>query len=86
MYNSAAEELDAHWIYRIMVDKDYQNHGIGKIAAELMISKITKLPNAKRIAAGYRPENKESGALWKSLGFVDRGDRFGSEMVVVKEL
>jgi len=66
MYNTVTEELDAHWIYRIMVDKDHQNQGIGKIAAKLMISKITKLPNAKRIAAGYRPENKESGAHLRS--------------------
>lgn len=86
MYNTAIEELDAHWVYRIMVDKNHQNLGIGKIAAKLMISRITKLPNAKRIAAGYRPENKESGALWKILGFIDNGDRFGREMVVVKEL
>lgn len=86
MYNTDTEELDAYWIYRIMLDKAYQNQGIGKIAAELMISKITELSNAKRIAVGYHPENKASGALWKSLGFVDNGDRFGREIVVVKEL
>ena len=86
MYNTVIEELDAYWIYRIMLDKNYQQQGIGKIAAELMIEKIAELPNAKRIVAGYRPENKGSHALWASLGFVDYGDRFGREMAVIKTL
>jgi len=86
MYNTIMEELDAYWIYRIMLDKDYQKQGIGKIAAELMIKQMAKLPKAKRIVAGYRPENKGSHALWRSLGFIDEGDRFGKEMAVVKVL
>lgn len=84
MFNSILEELDAYWIYRIMVDQKYQGKGIGKRATQLMISEIEKLPNAKKIAVGYHPDNKNAHNLYESLGFIDYGDRFGKEKAVVK--
>ncbi|QPC45569.1 GNAT family N-acetyltransferase [Mangrovibacillus cuniculi] len=84
MYNTVPEELDGYWVYRIMVDKDYQGKGIGKAATKLMISEIAKLPNAKKIVVGYHPENLGAHHLYASLGFVDQGDRFGREMAVIK--
>ncbi|MBM6617787.1 GNAT family N-acetyltransferase [Bacillus suaedaesalsae] len=84
MYNSVKEELDSYWVYRIMIDKNFQGKGVGKVATELMISEIGKLPNAKKIAVGYHPENKGAHQLYSSLGFIDNGDRFGKEMAVIK--
>lgn len=86
MYNSVLEELDGYWVYRIMVDKEFQGKGIGKIATKLMISEIAKLPNAKRIVVGYHPENSGAHNLYASLGFIDNGDRFGKEMAVIKTI
>ena len=84
MYNSVQEELDGYWIYRIMIDKRWQGKGIGKEATKLMISKMSSLPNAKKIVVGYHPENIGAHSLYASLGFVDNGDRFGIEMAVIK--
>ena len=86
MYNSVQEELDGYWIYRIMVDKEYQGKGIGKAATKLMISKMAKLPNARKIVVGYHPNNKGAHHLYSSLGFVDNGNRFGKEMAVIKSV
>ncbi|NDI35057.1 GNAT family N-acetyltransferase [Chengkuizengella sediminis] len=86
MFNSVKEELDGYWVYRIMVDKNFQGKGIGKKATKLMIDEISKLPNANKIIVGYHPENLGAHQLYASLGFVDKGDRFGKEMAVVKEL
>lgn len=86
MYNSVPEELDGYWIYRIMVDKDYQGQGIGKMATKLMMSEIAKLPNAKRIVVGYYPENVNAHKLYASLGFIDHGNRFGKQMAVIKTI
>ena len=84
MFNSEMEELDGYWVYRIMIDKNFQGNGIGKAATNLMIEEMTKLPNAKKIVVGYHPENKGAHNLYSSLGFVDNGDRFGKEMAVIR--
>ena len=84
MYNSVEEELDGYWVYRIMVDKHFQGRGIGKVATSLMISEIAKFPNAKKIIVGYHPENVGAHHLYASLGFIDKGNRFGKEMAVIK--
>lgn len=86
MYNSVQEELEGNWIYRIMIDKDYQGKGIGKTATKLMISEMAKQPNIKKLVVGYHPENKGAHNLYASLGFIDYGDRFGKEMAVVKNV
>jgi diamine N-acetyltransferase len=86
MFNTVEEELGGYWIYRIMIDKNYQQKGIGKIAAQLMIDKMSTLPNVKRIVVGYHPENLGAHQLYASMGFVDNGDRFGKEMAVVLEV
>ncbi len=85
MYNSVPEELDAYWVYRIMVDKDYQGKGIGKAATILMLSAMNETLDGNKIVVGYHPDNKEARSLYASLGFVDHGNRFGKEMAVVKE-
>lgn len=86
MFNTNEEELDGYWIYRIMIDKNYQKKGIGKIATKLMIEEMRTLTNVKRIVVGYHPENLGAHQLYKSLGFNDNGDRFGKEMAVVLEV
>ncbi|NBI28536.1 GNAT family N-acetyltransferase [Chengkuizengella marina] len=85
MFNTVKEELDGYWVYRIMVDKNFQGKGIGKKATQLMIDEISKLPNSNKIIVGYHPENLGAHQLYASFGFVDKGDRFGKEMAVVKE-
>ncbi|MFC5772857.1 GNAT family N-acetyltransferase [Ectobacillus antri] len=84
MYNTELEELDGYWVYRIMIDKRFQGRGIGKVAAKLMLAEIAALPNARKIVVGYHPTNEGAHHLYKSLGFVDEGHRFGKEMAVVK--
>ncbi|MCA1054008.1 GNAT family N-acetyltransferase [Rossellomorea aquimaris] len=86
MYNTVPEELDGYWVYRIMVDKEYQGRGIGKAATQLMIAAMRDLPGIKNIVVGFNPENKGAKQLYSSLGFVDHGDRFGKEMAMVKTL
>lgn len=86
MYNTVPEELDGYWVYRIMVDKEYQKRGIGKVATALMLNEMAQLPNARKIIVGYHPENLGAHLLYASIGFVDEGHRFGKEMAVIKYL
>ena len=86
MYNTGPEELGGHWIYRLMIDSRHQRKGIAKQALRLAIEEIAAIPNCKRIVAGYRAENIAARALYETLGFEDRGDRFGKEIAVVLDL
>ncbi|MBY0097944.1 GNAT family N-acetyltransferase [Mesobacillus maritimus] len=86
MYNSVQEELDGYWIYRIMVDKSFQGKGIAKAATTIMLAEMAKLPQAEKIIVGYHPDNKAAHHLYASLGFIDKGDRFGKEMAVIKKM
>ena len=86
MYNTEPEELGGHWIYRLMIDKRYQRKGIAKHAMRMIIDEMSTNLGCKRIVAGYKPDNTAAGALYASLGFEDRGDRFGKEMAVVLDL
>ncbi len=84
MYNSVMEELDAYWIYRIMIDQHFQGQGIGRLATELMLEQMKELSSVTKIVAGYHPSNERAHHLYASLGFIDEGERFGREMAVVK--
>ncbi|MBY6036548.1 GNAT family N-acetyltransferase [Fictibacillus nanhaiensis] len=86
MYNTVQEELDGYWVYRIMVDQEYQGKGIGKVATKLMLAEMAKLANANRIVVGYHPSNVGAHQLYASLGFIDYGNRFGKEMAVIKDI
>ncbi len=86
MFNTLTEELDGHWIYRIMVDKNFQGQGIGRAATKLMIAEMAGTLEAKKIVVGYHPDNLAAHKLYASLGFKDNGNRFGKEMAVVKQL
>lgn len=83
MFNTMPEELDSHWIYRIMVDRKFQGLGIGKAATQLMMNEMREKWNAAKIVVGYHPENTGAYQLYKRLGFIDEGDRFGKEMAVI---
>jgi len=86
MFNTDSEELDAHWIYRLMIDERYQRQGVARQAMALLLQEMKTLPGCCRLVAGYSPKNRAAGALYASLGFEDRGDRFGKEMAVVLDL
>ncbi|EPE62481.1 acetyltransferase family protein [Exiguobacterium sp. S17] len=85
MYNTVLEELDARWVYRIMVDHAHQGKGIGRQATELMLEEMARL-GTEPIVVGYHPDNEGAHRLYERLGFSDEGNRFGREMAVVKRI
>ncbi|WKA54489.1 GNAT family N-acetyltransferase [Planococcus shixiaomingii] len=86
MFNTVKEELDAYWIYRIMVDAKHQGKGIAKAATQLALAEMNRTLQAEKVIVGYRPGNLAAHKLYASLGFVDQGNRFGKEMAVVKTM
>ncbi len=86
MYNTIKEELDSYWIWRIMVDERFQGQGIGEEATRLIIKDMKGFKECRRIAVAYVGGNEGAAKLYKKLGFVDGGDRFGREVAVVLEV
>ncbi|WP_050986161.1 GNAT family N-acetyltransferase [Schlesneria paludicola] len=64
------EEL--FWIFRLMVDKDYQRQGIGLAAMQLAIGEIAEL-GASRIRTMHKPTNRAAASLYRNLGFREIG-------------
>jgi diamine N-acetyltransferase len=64
------EEL--FWIFRLMVDKNYQRQGIGLAAMQLAISEIAEL-GASRIRTMHKPTNLAAASLYRKLGFREIG-------------
>ncbi|CAM4081349.1 spermidine acetyltransferase [Bacillus paranthracis] len=62
-----------YWIYRLMIDKNFQGKGIGKQAIHLVIDEIRRNNNANIsiIMIGYAPENFTAKFLYKKVGFIE---------------
>lgn len=98
-YNEAAlYELDGeappealknnYSIWRLMIGKKYQNRGYGREAIRLALEFIRTWPcgKAEYCEISYEPENEVAGALYRSCGFVENGEKDGDETVAVLKL
>ena len=61
------------WIFRLMVDKNFQRRGIGAAAMRLAIDELKEFGAAK-IRTMHKPINKPAAALYESLGFAVIGE------------
>ena len=61
-------DTELYWLFRFMIDKNFQGRGYGTKALNLVIAEIKKL-GAKRIQTMHKPQNKIAGKLYQKLGF-----------------
>ena len=75
-------------IWRLMIDKKYQNRGYGREAIRLALEFIRTWPcgKAEYCEISYEPENEVAGALYRSCGFAENGELDGDEIVAVLKL
>ena len=60
-------------IWRFMVDKQYQQQGIGRQAMELALAEIEQDTDIKQIEICYNPNNPVAKNFYASFGFVEQG-------------
>ena len=81
---------DSYMIWRLMIDKRYQNKGYGKEAVRLALDFIRTYPcgKAKYCWLSYEPENKTAKKLYQSFGFEEVPSAYyeGGEMPAILEL
>lgn len=62
-----------YWIYRLMIDKEFQGKGIGIKAIQLVVEEIRRNNDMNRpfIMIGYHPENITAKFAYKKAGFLE---------------
>lgn len=75
-------------LWRLMIDKRYQNKGYGKEALKLALEFIKTYPcgKAEYCWLSYEPENEKARRLYHSFGFEETGETDGEELIAVKKL
>lgn len=72
-------------LWRLMIDKDYQNRGFGRKAVQLALDYIKTFPcgEAEYCWLSYEPENEAARQLYRSFGFEETGDMDRKEVIAV---
>ena len=75
-------------LWRLMIDKNYQNKGYGKEAVRLALEFIKTFPCGKADFCwlSYEPENEIASRLYHSFGFVETGEMDGDDIIAVLKL
>jgi len=74
-------------IWRFMVDKSYQNKGIGREALTQAIDAIKQSPTVKEIEICYDPKNPVAKEFYSSFGFQEVGlDEEDDDMLAIIRL
>jgi len=71
-------------IWRFMVDKNYQNKGIGRKALQLALNEIKQTDGLEEIEICYNPNNPVAKGFYGSFGFVEVGiDPEGEDVLAI---
>ena len=75
-------------LWRLMIDRAYQNRGFGKEAVQLALQFIRSFPcgRAEYCWLSYEPENEAARHLYRSFGFRETGEMDGDERIMVLKL
>ena len=95
-YNEAALEgpeapaslRNNYSLWRLMIDRRYQNRGYGREAIRLALDFVRTWPcgKAELCELSYEPENEVAAKLYHSFGFEENGETDGDEIVAVLKL
>lgn len=80
------DETDMYGMCRLMVDKKFQNQGIGKVAIEKLFDKIIKEHGNIKFSTSAEPNNTVALKLYEKLGFENTGEFIKDEVLMIKQL
>ena len=80
------DEEGEYSIWRFMVDRRHQGHGIGRSALQALLDEIRSDPAACKVWISYVPGNEVASNFYASFGFVETGIDEEGEMVAVLDL
>jgi diamine N-acetyltransferase len=78
------EDFKAYRLRRLMIDKDYQCHGYGKMALLELKKLIKDNCNGNKLYTSVKPQNNVAKKLYEKVGFKKTGElRWGEEILKV---
>lgn len=69
------------WIGGLVIDREHQRHGYGRAAVLAVLERLRREHGCPSAALSYSPDNAAARALYRSLGFVETGEREDDELV-----
>lgn len=75
-------EKGEYFLWRFMVDAQYQGKGYGRRALELLIEHVKTRPNAKELLLSHVPGPGSPEGFYRKLSFEHTGEQAGEELVM----
>ncbi len=76
------EEKPEYYLWRLMIDEQYQRKGYGGQAIAQVLEYVRGLPNANKVRLSYFPAEGEPLPFYEKLGFVKTGEWEDDEKVM----
>lgn len=75
-------------LWRFMIDKNFQNQGLGRQALKKLIAYVKTKPlgDGDKLYLSYVPGNAYAEKLYKDAGFKENGEKDGPEIVLTLDL
>ncbi len=76
----------AWWLIRLMIDREHQGKGYGRVASEAVIEMMAERVDCEEIVTSFVPSNTVAAGLYASLGFRPTGEIEDDEPLVCLRL
>ena len=71
-----------YWIYRLMIDQQYQGNGYGVQAVQIILNQIRNRTDCTDVCLiGYHPDNGAAKRVYEKVGFAEQGLAPWGEMI-----
>lgn len=71
------------WVSRVLVDRDFQNQGVGRDALAILLGRLRKDPKCREIRTSFAKQNALAEYFFGSMGFEKLGEGLDDEIVMV---
>lgn len=84
MYGKIDAENGRVWLDRLLIDKNYQGMGYGKLALKQLVKRLFELYGCESIYLSVYDDNHIAKSIYERFGFIKNGERdFKGEAVMV---
>ena len=78
-------EKPEYYLWRYMIDENFQGKGFGFKAMELVIEYVRRLPDSVEFFLSYVPDEGNPKGFYEKLGFLDTGEIEEGEVIMKLE-